>query len=77
MTEISGVVVSIPTGDHLNVRDKPDPESPILTKVDDGAKVTILGEEMHGETKWLLITAGDKTGWVNAHYVTISDANCK
>ncbi len=42
-----------------------------MAQIDDGAVVTILGEEMNGETKWLMVTVGDKTGWVNSKYVRI------
>lgn len=77
MQEIHGTVVSVPGGDHLNVRVQPDAKSEVLSRVDDGAVLTILGEDTTGEDKWLLVTAGAKTGWVNAHYVKITDASCE
>ncbi len=71
MQELHGTVVSVPAGDHLNVRVEPNAASDVMAQIDDGAVVTILGEEMNGETKWLMVTIGDKTGWVNSKYVKI------
>lgn len=71
MQEVHGVVASVPAGDHLNVRTRPDATSEVMAQINDGAVVTVLGEEMNGETKWLLVTVGDKSGWVNARYVKI------
>ena len=71
MQEVHGVVASVPAGDHLNVRLSPDAKSEVITQIDDGAIVTVLGEEMNGSTKWLMVTVGTQTGWVSADYVKI------
>lgn len=71
MQEIHGTVASVPAGDHLNVRVKPEATSDAMAQVDDGCILTVLGEELTGETKWLLVTVGDKTGWVNSRYVRL------
>ena len=71
MQEVHGVVFSVPPFDHLNVRAMPSATSDVMTQIDDGAVITVLGEEMTDRTKWLMVTVGDKTGWVNAKYVKI------
>ncbi len=71
MQEVHGVVFSVPAGDHLNVRAMPSATADVMTQIDDGAVITVLGEEMTDRTKWLMVTVGDKTGWVNAKYVKI------
>ena len=71
MQEVHGVVFSVPAGDHLNVRSMPNAASDVMAQIDDGAVITVLGEEMNEQTKWLMVTVGDKTGWVNSKYVKI------
>lgn len=69
--------VAVDAGDTLNVRAAAEPDAAVLTELPPGAEITVQGEEMNAGTKWLLINAGNKSGWVNASYVKITDAECK
>lgn len=51
--------------DDLKVRTEASAKSPIVKALNKGAKITIHGEAMNGETKWLAIDGG----FVSARYV--------
>jgi uncharacterized protein YgiM (DUF1202 family) len=53
---------------QLNVRSAPDPYAKVLTKVDKGATMTLLGRNSSGS--WAQVKTGDgTTGWVKAGYL--------
>lgn len=53
----------------LSVRAGASAKTPVLGTIDKGATVTILGETMNGDTKWLNIAPGE---WVAARFVDIA-----
>jgi hypothetical protein len=57
------------TTDGLNVRTEASAKAPSVRKVNKGSKVSILGEAMNGQTKWLRIGAGE---WVSAQFVKVA-----
>lgn len=62
-----------PTGivntNDLSVRAGASAKTPILRKLNKGNKVSIIGEAMNGDTRWLNIAAGE---WVAARFVNIA-----
>lgn len=52
----------------LNVRASASGKAPVVATLDKGAKVTITGESMNGDTKWLAVA----DGFVAARYVTMT-----
>lgn len=62
-------VVKTAVGDPLNLRASPGAKTRIVTALPDGTKLTILGGEDIGETRWLNVTANGQTGWVSARFV--------
>jgi hypothetical protein len=66
-------IVKVPTGDTLNVREGSSASSKIVTALQDGTKVAILGEAMNGNTKWYRIWVRIRdipyAGWVNSKYI--------
>jgi Bacterial SH3 domain/N-acetylmuramoyl-L-alanine amidase len=66
-----GVVKTSPD-DPLNLREKPSGRASIVGKLNDGDKVTVLGGKDVGSSRWLNVSAADKSGWVAARYVDIT-----
>jgi len=66
-----GIVRTAPD-DPLNLREEPKTQAKIVTTLNNGAKVTLLGGKNVGSSRWLKITAGDQSGWVAARYVEIT-----
>jgi hypothetical protein len=66
-----GVVKTAPD-DPLNLRAKPSADSSIVAKLNNGAKVTVLGGRNIGSSRWLNVTAAGKSGWAAANYVDIT-----
>jgi hypothetical protein len=60
----------IPDG-LLNLRLRPDPNSPILTEIEAGSRgVYALGDvQNYGEERWYKVEAEGKSGWVNSRYM--------
>lgn len=65
--------------DPLNVREQPSAKAPIVTTLDNGMPVTILGGKDVGKTRWLNVSVAVKGGsvstiggWVSARYVEIA-----
>jgi Bacterial SH3 domain len=66
-----GVVKTAPDN-PLNLRAKPSADSSIVAKLNNGAKVTVLGGRNIGSSRWLNVTAAGKSGWAAANYVDIT-----
>jgi hypothetical protein len=66
-----GIVKTSPD-DPLNLREKPSARASVVGKLNDGDKVTVLGGEDVGSSRWLNVSATDKSGWVAARYVDIT-----
>ena len=52
-------------GGALNVRERPDPDSPVLARLYDGAQVTVV----NAWNGWYLIRFGDETGYAAAEFI--------
>ena len=59
-------VVNIDYG-HLNVRSRPQLFAPVLTTVNDGERITVLGR--YGE--WYLVDVNGVLGYASANYITL------
>jgi hypothetical protein len=66
-----GVVKTAPN-DPLNLRETPSAKAKIVTSLNNGAKVTVLGGKDVGRSRWLNVSASGKSGWVAARYVEIT-----
>lgn len=66
--------VNSPDG-SLNIREAASARAPLITSVQNGMRVAILGEAMNGPTKWLKVWfrlgGVAKTGWASAQYITL------
>lgn len=56
-------------GDSLNLRDNSSASGRVLTKLANGAIVSILNSATNGTTRWLYVEANNLRGWVSARYV--------
>src|SRR3984893_12289995 len=63
-----GIVKTGPD-DPLNLREKPTTKAKIVTTLNNGTKVTILGGKKVDSSKWLKVASGAQSGWVAARYV--------
>ena len=54
----------------LNLRASPSASSKVISVLDKGIRLAVLGEAMNGDTKWLHVKAG-KEGWTAARFVTV------
>ena len=59
-------VVDVDWG-SLNIRDKPDAASYVVTRAPNGARLVILNRYKN----WYLVRYGDVVGWANADFVTL------
>lgn len=59
--------VNVPAHDTLNVRADPSGKAPVVSSLTRGTLVTITGEALNGQTKWLKV----QDGWVSARYVVV------
>jgi uncharacterized protein YgiM (DUF1202 family) len=66
-----GVVQTAPD-DPLNLREAPSAKANIVTTLNNGAKVTVLGGKNVSSSRWLNITASGKSGWVAERYIHIT-----
>lgn len=71
----SGVVNT----DNLNLREAPDGNASIGTKLPKGQKVAIVDEEMNDDTEWFRVwlrdTSGnERRGWVAARFIDVNQA---
>jgi Bacterial SH3 domain len=69
-------VVNVTIGDYLNVRSGAGSTYPVVGRLAAGAgDIFSTGEvKKNGNTKWILISAGSVSGWVNADFVQPVDA---
>lgn len=51
----------------LNIRDKPDPSSYVVTQAPDGAQLTIINQY----NNWYVVSYRDIVGWASADFVTL------
>lgn len=63
-------VTGVYDGQNLNMRSGPAKEYLFITKVPDGAKVTILGKTNNTD-EWIYISYNGNNGWVLSEYVFI------
>ena len=63
------VKTGIITGDVVNLRANPNTSAKILTQLDKGTKVSVVGSE--GD--WYKVSYSDNTGWINDNYISIRD----
>jgi len=61
-------VVLVAEDDTLNLRERPDPKSPVLATLAPDAKG--LAATGRTESGWRELTVGERTGWVNERYLT-------
>jgi Bacterial SH3 domain/N-acetylmuramoyl-L-alanine amidase len=66
-----GLVKTAP-GDLLNLRETPSAKARVVTTLNNGARVTVLGGKDVGPSRWLNVTAAGKSGWVATRYVDIT-----
>jgi uncharacterized protein YgiM (DUF1202 family) len=66
-----GIVRTAPN-DPLNLREAPGTDASIITTLDNGTQVTVLGQQDVGSSTWLNVTAAGKTGWVAGRFITIT-----
>jgi uncharacterized protein YraI len=74
----AGCVVADPTGTPLNVRS--EPQGRVLSVLDNGVTVDVLGERTLGGKRWAKVAAnGETRGWVFAAYLkcTVADDSKK
>ena len=64
-----GQVTGVAGNDTLNVRSEANADSSIVTKLSNGTKVQVIGQDT--KTKWYKITCNGKTGYVNNKYIKI------
>ncbi len=65
-----GIVKTAPD-DPLNLREEPNSKARIISALKNSAKVTVIGGENVGATRWLNVRAAGKSGWVAARFVDI------
>jgi uncharacterized protein YgiM (DUF1202 family) len=66
-------VVKVTADDGVNVREKPDANSAIVTKADYGAEFAFLELDVvgtDGTSHWVHVNLGDKTGYIRKDLVT-------
>jgi len=68
-----GIVKTAPN-DPLNLREAPSTDASIITTLNNGAQVTVLGGQDVGST-WLNVSAAGKSGWVAARYIEIAPSD--
>ena len=66
-----GIVKTAPD-DPLNLRATPSTKAAVLTTLKNGTKVTVLGGQDVGLSRWLNIAAGGKSGWAAARFVEMT-----
>jgi len=66
-----GVVTTAPD-DPLNLRESPSVRANIVTTLNNGTRVTVLGGKDVGSSRWLNISIGGQSGWVAARYVDLT-----
>ena len=59
-------VVSTPMGGNLNIRQRPDINSPRIGSIPNGSRITVY----YDTGEWSLIQYGGQTGYVNNRYIT-------
>ena len=59
------------TGSVVNLRANPNTTSKILTQLEKGAKVSVVGSEGN----WYQVTFSDNTGWINENYILVRDVS--
>lgn len=69
----AGVVHSVPMGDVLNIRASPSSSAAIIGEAINGDRVTIVGEQYNGSTRWLRLQWGAEAGTDVAVYGWASD----
>jgi hypothetical protein len=66
-----GVVTTAPD-DPLKLRESPSAKANIVTTLNNGTKVTMLGGRNVGSSRWLNVATAGKSGWVAARYVDLT-----
>lgn len=64
-------VTGVPEGDHLNVRAGPGTGNEVVGRLYNGDRITNLGCQMSGATKWCQIGRADRAaiGWASGRYL--------
>lgn len=65
-----GQVTGVASNDTLNVRSEANTSSTIVTKISNGTKVQVIGQD--SKTKWYKINYNGKTGYVSNLYIKIN-----
>jgi hypothetical protein len=67
-------VVGVPLGDHLNLRDAPNPQGTLVDKIPrDAENIVGTGRAVRvGGQQWYEVTYAGNTGWVSARYLQAS-----
>jgi uncharacterized protein YgiM (DUF1202 family) len=65
-----GVVKTAPN-DPVNLRETPSAKAKIVTALNNGTKVTVLGGKNVGSSRWLNVTTSGNSGWVAARHLEI------
>jgi hypothetical protein len=66
------VVVGVETGDRLNAHSSPVMSSKTLFTLANGDQVLLRGASvMNGDTEWLPIISGSRTGWVSREFLQL------
>jgi hypothetical protein len=66
----SGTAVIRAQGDCLRLRSAPSTSAPVLTCLDDGSTVTLLGGTQQADgVVWQAVSAGGQSGWVASQYL--------
>src|SRR6516162_1243804 len=71
VAENVGIVRTAPN-DPLNLREAPGTDASIITTLDNGTQVTVLGQQDVGSSMWLNVTAAGKTGWVAGRFIALT-----
>ena len=66
-----GIVKTAPD-DPLNLRAAASTKAEVLMTLKNGAKVTVLGGQDVGSSRWLNIATGERSGWVAARFVEVT-----
>lgn len=60
----------IVTGDQVNLREAPNTSAAVLTRLEEGTQVSIVG----ASEGWYNVNFGELTGWINGQFVSVGDS---